>query len=170
MDYRQLSNLLIKIAGIVVIVFTVAAIPEHINSFLYQGQDTLSNFVVWVIIPLLAPIIIGLLMWSFPRTITNKIFEKEIEPAGSNRAIEEIERIAVTVLGLTLLFFALSDLIFNLVYVYFTNKENMSVITSFRISPEDWGHIIGTIIEIIFALVILLKAQGVILLIRRFKA
>lgn len=170
MDYRQLSNLLIKIAGIVIIVFAVTAIPGHINSFLYQGQETLAKFALWVILPLIVPLIVGLLMWSFPRTITNRIFEKDLEASGSNRVAEEIERIAVTILGLILLFFALSDLTFNFVYVYFTNKENMGVITSFRISPEDWGHIIGTIVEIVFALIILLKAKGVVHFIRRLRA
>ncbi len=170
MDYRQLSNLLIKIAGIVIIVFAVTAIPGHINSFLYQGQDTLAKFAVWVIIPLIFPIIVGLLMWSFPGTLTNRIFEKDIESSKSNGVSEEVEQIAVTVLGLILLFFALSDLTFNLVYVYFSNRENMSVIMSFRISPENWGYIIGTIVEIIFSLIILLKAKGVVLLIRRLRA
>ncbi|USF86400.1 hypothetical protein [Candidatus Endoriftia persephonae] len=170
MDYRQLSNLLIKVSGIVIVVFAVTAIPGHINSFLHQGQDTLAKFAMWVIFPLIAPVIIGLLMWSFPGTITNRVFDKSIESSESNRAAEEIERIAVTILGLILLFFALSDLAFNFTYVYFTNKENAGVITSFRISPEDWGHIVGTIVEIAFALTILLKSKGVILLIKRLRA
>jgi len=170
MDYRQLSNLLIKISGVVIIVFVVTGIPGHINSFYYQGQETLAKFAVLVIFPLMFPFIIGLMMWFFPGTMTNKMLDKSIDSAPSKGAFEEFERIAITVLGVTLLFFALSDLTFNLAFVYVTHMQNAGVITAFSISAQDWGHILGTLVEIMFALILLLKAKGVMLLLKRMRS
>jgi len=170
MDYRELSKLLIKVAGMVVIVIAITSIPSHINGFLYQGQDTLSNFIKWVLLPLSPPLIVGYLMWSFPGTITNKIIEKNSEQTTNTVSLNEIERVAITTLGLVLMFYALSDIVFNFTYVLAENAGHSIMSTEFRISAENWGHIAGTLVEILFALTLLIKANGVILLLNKLRS
>jgi len=170
MDYRELSKLLIKVAGMVVIVIAITSIPSHINGFLYQGHDTFLNFIKWVLFPLSLPLIVGYLMWSFSGTITNKIIEKNIEPAINTVALKEIEQIAVTILGLILMFYSLSDIVFNIMYVLAENAGHSIMSTEFRVSAENWGHIAGTLVEVLFALTLLSKTNGVILLLNKLRS
>lgn len=170
MDLRQLSALLVKISGMVVIVFAVSGIPGYINSFLHQGQDTFVNFSAWVLSPLAFPLFIGLLMWSFSKSITNKIIKDGTGPIDSNEFLVEIERIAITVLGIILLFFALSDQTFNLIFIYITSKENFGSLMTIKVSAEDWGHIAGTTVEILFSLVLIARAEGITYIIRKLRS
>jgi len=168
MDIKQLSSLLVKVAGIVLIVYAISGIPNNINSYLFQGKDTAINFAVWVIIPVLFPFLIGMAMWKFPTIITNKVINGVSNEVEGN-TFRELELIALTILGLVLLFFALSDITFNLIYVWATNQVNNSPVSALLISPEDWGHIAGTFVEIIFALVLLFRSKGVIGIIKKFR-
>lgn len=170
MDFRQISALLIKISGLVVIVFAVTGIPGYINSFLYIGNDTLVNFIMWIVIPLVFPLSIGLAMWFFPKSITNKIIKNNNESIDANKITAEIEQIAITVLGLILLFFALSDLTFNLVNIFLVNKENYGSFSLIKISAEDWGHLVGTLVELTFAIFLIVRTKGIIIIISKLRS
>jgi len=169
MDLRQLSSLLIKIAGLVIIIFAITGIPGYINSYLYQENGTLLGFFVFTIIPLIFPLIIGSLMWKFPNSITNKIIEAEGDLSTNKQLLSELERIAMTILGLILLFYGLSDLIYNFAYVYSSNSQNQETLSTFKVSPENWGHILGTFVEIIFSLFLLFKSKGLLKLLNKIR-
>ncbi len=170
MDIRELSKLLIKISGLVVIVFAVAGIPGSINGYLYQGQDTPINFISWVLVPLVFPLLIGAVMWFFPGTINNKIIERNKELPISADSLIQVEQIAVCILGLILMFFALSDMTFNLVYVVASNYEDSAKLNTFKVGAANWGHILGTLVEIFFALFLLIKTKGIVLLLKKIRS
>jgi len=117
MDLRQLSLLLIKIAGLVIVAIAITAIPGYVNYYVDRGEGTLLSFFALTVIPLAFPVIIGVLMWRFPSTITNKILIDGAEYAKQSDMIAELERVVVTLLGLLIMYFALSDLVYNQSYI-----------------------------------------------------
>jgi hypothetical protein len=121
-------------------------------------------------VPLIFPLIIGSVMWFFPGTINNKIMGHDSEPSLNNKTLNELERIAVTVLGLILMFYALSDITFHLVYVVAQNIEASAKLNTFMVGAENWGLIIATVFEIIFALFLLIKTNGLLLLLRKLRS
>jgi len=154
----------------VVIVFAITGIPGYITGYLYQGVDTPINFVTWVLVPLIFPLIIGSVMWFFPGTINNKIISGNTESEINNKTLNELERIAVTILGLVLMFFALSDMAFHITYIVASNYLDSAKLTTITISAENWGFILATLVEIIIALYLLIKANGLLLLLSKFRS
>ncbi len=170
MDLRQISKLLIKISGMVVIVFAITGIPSYITGYIIQSANAPVNLVTWVLVPLIFPLIIGSVMWFFPGAINNIIIGHNSELSLNNKTLNELERIAVTVLGLALMFFALSDMAFHITYVVASNYLDSAKLTTITISAENWGFILATLVEIVFALYLLIKANGLLLLLRKYRS
>ena len=154
----------------VVIVFAITGIPGYITSYIIQSANAPVNLVTWVLVPLILPLIIGSVMWFFPGAINNKIIGHDSELSLNNKTLNELERIAVTVLGLILMFYALSDITFHIVYVVAQNHEASAKLNTFMVGAENWALIFATVVEIMFALYLLIKTNGLLLLLSKLRS
>jgi hypothetical protein len=168
MDLNDISRILIKVAGISIMVFVLVGIPTYISYYfsLRLADFSFMAFFFMSILPMLIPLSAGYLMWKFPGTIANKIVSSEKEKATTNsKTIEDIEIIAFSVLGLYLLFNATSDIAYNLSYFYQTKEaagEGSLLI-------EPYSFIIATIVEIIFALILLFGSKTLVRMFRKLR-
>ena len=113
MELRQLSNLLLRFAGLFIIVHTVLAVPDRvIRLFQYTGNTTYSHTEIWLLSILSGGLsaIVGLALLYFPSKITNVIIGKHsVEP---NYSIAEFQSVAFSTLGLYFISAGLYDAIY----------------------------------------------------------
>lgn len=168
MDTHELSRILIKIAGISIIIFVLVGIPSYISYYysLQLKEDSVVSFFLISILPMIIPLLAGYLMWQFPNTIANKIIKPDTEekPTDSKLGLE-IQTIAFSVLGIYLLFNAFSDVIYHLSYYYKTMKASGTG----YMEISTYAFIVATCAEIIFASVLLFGGKGVAEFLRKIR-
>lgn len=170
MNTKELSTLLIKIAGIVIIIFTVTGIPGYVASYAaFMDKSTVSYF-AYVIIPNVLPLIVGIWMFLTPQKLTEKIIEikQTDEQYKKTTNLAEIERIAITVLGIYLLFLAISDMVYNF-YEWYHFKEKYKPLSGKITYIELYARITATFAELILGLWLTLGTKGIIKLLNKFR-
>ncbi len=150
MSYRDLSNLLLRIAGVAMIAFALTALGGYLSFYLTAPERSPSAFSGLVVIPIVIPLALGLALLFFPRSVTNRLVEEGgIEGAPAFDA-DTLQRVAFSVLALYLLFQVLSDLVYHGTAIYIAGLEGG------RLDPEIWPTLIATLAELVFALFLLL--------------
>ncbi|HAW51518.1 MAG TPA: hypothetical protein DCX54_04190 [Flavobacteriales bacterium] len=169
MDTKNFSNLLIKVAGIIIVIVSVKNIPYYIP--FYQTLR-LPLFVGTVIVPILLPVLIGVLMFTRPENITNKVVVGDCDNGTNGISSEtflKFEQIALSVLGFYLLFQSISDLVFHTA-AFVQAKANLSYDIPqsgnlLILNPE----FIATIIEFIFAFWLIFKVEGIVAVVNKIR-
>lgn len=165
MDYREISKLFIKLTGLLIIAYSVVYLPYEIRSVLDPRPESVSivQYIGVKIVPYLLPVILGGLLWFFPGTLTNTFVKGESQANGKGETLEKLEIVAVSVLGLYLLFKAISDLTYHISLISITGGLRPS-------TPVDQvALVISTILEFILAAILLLKAKGIVYLLTRLR-
>lgn len=167
-NYNDLTRLLIKISGAVIIIFVLISIPGYVAFYfsLRLEDDSFWLFFIYSIIPVIIPIGGGLLMLYFPGMIANKLINGSQSEVIAEHDIEPIQSIAFGVLGLYLLFRVISDLTYNFSYLYLNQKAyGLSNISDI----DTYARIIATAFELLFALYLLFGAKGLSKMINKFR-
>lgn len=113
MDIKDISAVLLKTIGLVMVAYAVFEIPlyfppssgatERYSVFAALAQATAT---------LTLPILLGLLLWFFPATVVNKIVSGE-KLSRERFGAPELERVALTVVGTWLVAYGIADLIYT---------------------------------------------------------
>ena len=123
MDTKDVSAVLLKTIGLVMVAYAVFEIPLYFipNS---GATDQFSFLAVFAqaAAALALPIILGLLLWFFPATITNKIVSGD-KLSGDRFGATDLERVALTVVGAWLLAYGVADLIYSISSLIFAQRE-----------------------------------------------
>ena len=168
MDTKNFSNLLIKVAGIIIVIVSVKNIPYYIP---YYQTMSLSLFMGTVIVPILIPVLIGIFMFTRPERITNKVLveDDKVVKDIDNETFLKFEQIALSVLGFYLLFQSTSDLVFHMTKLIQVNVNlpygSSQVSNSLIFAPQ----LIATIFEFIFAFWLIFKVEGIVVLVNKIR-
>ena len=78
MDTKDVTAVLLKIAGLVIVAYAAFALPyyfspEAMSSSQFSVADTLMSALFYMALP----VVFGLFLWFFPATITNRIVSGE---------------------------------------------------------------------------------------------
>jgi len=106
--------------------------------------------------------------WYFPLTVATKLVN--FRGAGgtevSKASAEQIQLIGFTVLGLYLMFYVVSDIVYWISILIISGRDSIIPI---EISADQKALMVATIIEFIFASYLLLGSKGIARLIRKFR-
>jgi len=172
MNYKEFSNLLLKLAGILILVLTVTALPTYVT---YYAQFELKNFgyfISTVIVPVILPLALGVFLFNRPDAITNKYIGDDNDlTRPSPETFLRIEQIALTTLGFYLLFKSTSDLIYHFSYFLqqkasVQGKYNQNISLSVFLKNP---YFISTIAEFIFAFWLIYKTKGIVKFISKIR-
>jgi hypothetical protein len=165
MDEARLSRLLIKIAGLVIVVFAVATSPSYVQHALSAREVDASLWFYFVqgMLPILLPLLLGVLMFLFPSEVARRSIG--IAKLEAGRAVDSlaVEAIAYAVLGAYLLVEALVDatFLFGKLHLYRTYAGTHGYnLSAGLVPPEDFARICGAGVELILALALILGASG----------
>lgn len=156
MDTRDLAKVLLKIAGLVIFATAIFDIPYYLPPYsrLEPGESVVSAL-LWAAAMLLLPIVIGLAFWFFPGKVVNRIVSGDrIAEAGVT--VAQIERAALTVVGIWLAASGLTDLVYKIVSVIAISRQHPG-----SLSLEVWSPVIAGGAKLIVGLCLAVGARGV---------
>ena len=165
MELKELANLIVKLAGALVVVFSLVAYPNFVAMFYGMDMPPIPAF-GYAFISAGIPLLIGLLLWLLPTLVTNRIvLDVKKDPNVTGQLGTEFVKGALIVLGCYLLFRSLSDLSYHLVVM--SNKQSV-VLGLYAIDAETWGSLAATGIELAIAMTLVLWAPQIVAKIRSF--
>ncbi len=151
---KDLSNISVRIVGLALVVYALAWLPSQHYIYTLRPESEYLLF----IIPSLIPAIAGFIMLYFPITIGRKI-EQSIPDTIKIDDPSAILNIGCILIGLLLLFYSISDLVFHLstmAILGYSPQAELSELTF------DYPSLIATIFELMFALLLVLKSKIII--------
>ena len=151
MNYKELTTLLIKIAGAVLIIYELFGIPTFVSYYfsLRLEEESTITFFLMSVLPLAIPLLAGVVMLLFPSALANSIVSTSTEIKTNEEFTSSFQLVAFGVLGVYLLFNVISDFVYNFTYLYqidgLANKDNPLII-------DTYARIVATMVELIFVL------------------
>jgi hypothetical protein len=127
MDTKDIAALLVKTAGLILFGYAVIRLPAYI----LPGGDPNAPFSIAALFAqaavfLALPMLLGLLFWFFPATVTNKMVSGE-KLAGAQFGLREFERVALTIVGVSIVAYGLADFIHAVAVAYFLHNQHPEV-------------------------------------------
>jgi hypothetical protein len=157
MDTRSIGAIIIKITGLVMVVISIIQIPAYFpltgRGYSFSFGEMLGTAALG-----LGPLaLIGLLLWFFPGTITNRIVSGA--PAGSTPIdFRPLELIALTVLGVFILAEGLVGAVRDAAVIIVMNRQSPAPAL---IPASIVGHIAATIAELAIGIALCVGARGI---------
>ncbi|MGL1932229.1 MAG: hypothetical protein OCC45_10765 [Desulfotalea sp.] len=166
MNYQQISNLLIKISGILIIVFTLSQIPHYLFLVSGYGENKLGIFLTSALLPSILPLVIGVFMFIKHEKITNQfvVEPEKLDHKTEIQCYRFIERISLSILGYYLLFISFSDILYNLSNILYSNASlkdfTGQIIPLSRIIIEP--NFITSVFELAMSAILILRTNTVV--------
>lgn len=162
MNYRDISILAIKLTGIALIAIALIRIP---NLFPYLSAD--ADIPWWVqliaiILPYLLPVLIGILFFMFPATLTNKFIKGGESSDGRSDTFVALEYVALRVLGVFFMFYVISDITYHTIYAIAVSRVARDGTSAFLLQDPNWyANMLSTLVELVVALWLILGTKGI---------
>jgi hypothetical protein len=163
MDEAALSRLLLKIAGLVIIVFAIASAPDYVVRALSARatEGSLTGYILLGVLPVLVPLALGALLFTFPADIVRRSTGL---PASTSPDTAAAEKLAYVILGAYLLSQAIVDGAYLLgklrLYTIYIEGHGYASDRTSPALPDDFARICGSVAEFILAWVLILGASG----------
>ena len=175
MDHKALSALILRIAGLLVIVYTVINVAKSFGPFF--DPTMMRGVGVWpvVLAALLSvglPILIGLLLIYFPSTMATSVLK--VQGAEVNAEdIRPLQRVAFSTLGLWLALYAIIDAVYfwGKTRLYFQYMEDMPAYGKApALPPDDFGGLLSCAVQLVIGVCLLLGSRGLVNMLVRIRA
>ena len=174
MDYRTITSLMLRVAGVLILVQFITSIPQTIANLLHfggsqaQGLDSL-----WLsaMAPVL-PLAIGLVLIYFPSAITNRVV-RTVEPVDANGFTESLLPVALACLGVYFMCAALYD------GVYWFSKVRLHYVVADKLRwvgppptlmPDEFAGIASTLTQFIIGIALTFGSKGIGKLVMRMRS
>lgn len=165
MDYRDLTKILIKIAGAAIVVFGVIQIPVHFLNYYSLEKDSFLLFVGITVIPVMLTVSIGVILWLLPGIVTNKIVVGPDYPKGKD--LEKIQVIAFATIGMYLLVRAIGDIVYWGTILVLLKQEQPG---SKFMSLDRYADLTAVVAELLLGLYLVFGSNGLTVLISKIRA
>ena len=167
MSARDFTKILIKVAGLWLLVQCVLQLGTTLGSFIsLRGQDDASWWMyLLAAIPVLIQVVVGLLMMALPGAITDTLLEKSVTtPVPPAALAQQIEEAAIGVLAVYLFFRGLVDVSywFSHFGLFTLALDKQGMFTGPRMTPDMFGNLISTGAEVVFAIILFFGARGLV--------
>jgi hypothetical protein len=161
---KSLAAIIIRLFAVFI---TIYAIRNLLSISFYYADDTYST-AVWISWGFsILFFITAIILWTFPNLIAKKIISWDVEETNKEKtSAEEIEVVGFSLIGLFYLYYAISDLVYWAIFTLFIQK---SYDVPVDLSIEQKVNIIVTVVEFLFALIIILRARGLVGLLRKIR-
>jgi hypothetical protein len=162
-DYRSIVTLALKLLGLWLIVQGVTTFAQVLPTLVRSSFpiDLVLTYSTWVLVPVL----FGGFLWLFPAKLANTIVHPGVSPDGVDPDwAVKLERVGMSLLGVFLLFQALSGLASHLTLYRAEHWIDMY-------APRDlYPGVAARIVQAAFALVLVLRSEGIVDALARLRA
>ena len=167
MTHDELTRLLVKIAGAYVLVWAITEIPAFISYYfmLNLAEESALSFLGVSVIPFILVVMLGIALIYFPGMISSALIKGERDNKSEDN-IKTLQLVAFRVLGLYLLFRAVSDLTYHVSSLLLNKKEHNIFNTP---DLTLYSNIFATSAEFIFAAILIMGAKNIIQLLEKMR-
>lgn len=167
MGYHSLTLLVIRLAGLGVIVSGVTSASSTLGHF-FADPKALADvgfgwLVMFLIVSVGVPTILGLLLIKLPSITAHRILKIEADPLFDDAQFAQIQHVAFAVVGLWLLSNAFLDAVYALAKARFYNSyiENMSYQNMPPLLPDEFAAFVTAGVQFVLGLILLLGSRGI---------
>lgn len=158
MTFHEIVRATIKMTGLVLLVVGAvrasSTLPILLESLSYgdAGRPVIS----WSA-GLVAPILFGAFLWLFPKPLADRFVDVPLPQASRDEWLLGLERLGIRLMGLSLLYFAVSSLVSGYAgYVHAKEAVGTGFAGEFRYNIAFWVDVL----EIVMAMALILGARG----------
>ncbi len=170
---QRLAYVLVKIGGFALIIYGLLSTGEYGPQLLAQPENFTAGVVVSIFIGyVFLPIVIGMCLIQFGGIVARYLVPS-LEPLENTNTSSALETAGIAILGVFLFYQALSDAVYLIASIYQnirlipTDVINKPIVE--LIAPQQYGNMMATIAEILFALWMIMGANGMVRLFNRFR-
>lgn len=111
MKVTNMKRALLQFSGALILAMTISAVPQYIAEYLSGGGGWFGKFLLVVIVPQLAPLVVGLTFLKFP----SMFVRGDDNESGEQMEIQvaALAQVAIFVLGVFLVARGISDTVFS---------------------------------------------------------
>lgn len=172
MNTKNISNLILKIAGIVILILSIPNIHYYVLIYSQFKVKTISLFLTTVIAPNIIPILLGVFFFTKPDKVTNKIVQDSdstLKDCDSN-TFNQLEQLCLSVIGYYILAKSSAEIIFQIANFvqakasipYQSGKPSNSLIFT--------AEFITLIAELFLAFWLIFGAKGIVELVNKIRS
>jgi hypothetical protein len=162
-DYNSIVRLTLKLFGVGLIVYGALTASVYLVPLITNQRLPHLGAYLPFVLPLAVPFVFGVVLWLYPAAVANTVIDVKTKSPDNEWAIH-IERIGVSLLGLYLLFFAISDLTYQLT-VLLAKQDAVG-----RSVPGNvTALIVANTVEFVVAALLLFRARGIAALLRKLR-
>lgn len=169
MDYKDLTALLAKLTGAVLLFWYISSLPSLIPGVLQAPSFWWAIFVN--IVPSIVPLLLAIVLFVFPATVTNKLVKGN--KLDTNVAfLAGLEILALRLIGVFYVFNSIVDLVTHFAKVLITPSiyEKMGMIAPPTAwTPDTAAWTLATFVELGLALWLVFGAHGIANAIQRLR-
>ena len=174
MNYRNITSLMLRIAGLLILVQLVISFPREFISLIQWGGESVNKYELFVLLgfSLTLPAAIGVSLIYFPSIVANRIVSVGSE-GESIVKFDDFRPLIISCLGLYFISTAIFDGIYLLsklnIYFAVINKEQWMGPPP-ALMPDDFAGIASTSVQLLIGLVLLLGSKGISHFIEKLRA
>src|ERR1700687_2631137 len=158
MDTKDIAATLLKIAGLVLIAFALMQLPSYFPAPLDPNSSwSLPQAFAAAAITVGPIALLGVVLWFFPGSITNKIISGS--RTSESLGIVEVETVALTVIGVYLAIHGVVDTVYHVTTLIQFHRLYPGV----NLTPAiTLGGLVAALTQIVLGAVLALRAKGVV--------
>ena len=166
-DLRSIVRLVLKLSGLVMVIWGLVTVISFVPVVFPLSEVSMGRDALYVLFSPLVMVAFGLFLWLFPAPVTNTVFRKDSkDSAAEPRWAAELQVVGVSLLGLWLLYRAISDLVYHLM-VYRTRTQSTDFYTDGY--TEFPAFMVATLVEFVVAAFLLFGARGIVHVLRKVR-
>ncbi len=175
MDHRALAVLIIRVAGLLVIVSAIGYAAKSFGPFFFAEtfqKVSVGLLLVSIFVSIVVPVALGLVFIYFPGTITTRLLRVEGLESGSEKDTKPLQRVAFATIGIWLTLYAMIDAVYfySKAYLYLRFFEDMRAYSRPpSLSPDDFGGLVASGLQLIIGLWLLMGNRGIVNVLTRLR-
>ena len=165
MDARAIASLIVKTAGLLLLIHALALAPDRIAGYLMVGGGSLALLFGTVLFPVAVPLAVGAFLFSFPATAASAVVEKS--PASSSDFDARLQVVIFSGIGLYVLLQGVITVVYYAALAAFLNDEYS---TDSLVDPAAKANLASAVFSVALGAALSLGARGVSALLTRLRS
>lgn len=164
MDYRAVVVLIVKTAGLVLVLYTIAVLPVHIGSYIANPEPSNALLVWTVVVPFIVPAAVGFFMVWLPATTARAV-------VGAPFALgTELERLVQPLIFSGIGLYVMVEAVRVLAYYLGLDAYSRELYaTGAFVDPSVRADVASHVLLLVIGVALLLGARGLSALIHRLR-
>ena len=163
--FYQIIGVIVRITAIFIVIRTISYFPNLFAFTVYETETV--KLYIFTVLYILLVLGIALVLWKFPLIISRKIVpEVKTEDKITDVAFEQVQVGLISILGIGIIVFSLSDLLYWYSYLQALKAASDP---GFPIGPGIYASLYSSILELMLGILLVLGSKGIVGLVTKLR-